>query len=91
MRFDNNQKEKQYELHVEGNVAKIEYILSKSSIYLTHTEVPDALAGKGIGTRLLKHALNDVIQQDLELVALCPFVARYIQRNPDWKVKSDQP
>ena len=54
-------------------------------IYLTHTEVPMELGGKGIGSQLVEKVLLDIEKKDLRLVPLCPFVAGYIQKHPDWK------
>lgn len=77
---------KQYEFHIEGFTPKIEYLKSKNGeIYLTHTEVPSPLEGKGIGSSLVEAVLHDVERQGLRVVPLCPFVAGYIQKNPEWK------
>ncbi|HIV60158.1 MAG TPA: N-acetyltransferase, partial [Candidatus Alistipes pullistercoris] len=54
-------------------------------IYLTHTEVPSALEGKGVGSSLVRLALEDIERQQLRLVPLCPFVAGYVQKHPEWK------
>lgn len=84
--FTDNTEKKQYELHVGNLTPKIEYIKNKNGeIYLTHTEVPSALEGKGIGSQLVEQALKDIKRQGLRLVPLCPFVAGYIQKHPDWK------
>ena len=44
-----NTKENRFEFQVDGHVAFIEYLIGKQNIFLTHTEVPKELAGKGIG------------------------------------------
>lgn len=81
-----NREKKQYEFHIDGYTPKIEYIKSETGeIYLTHTEVPVALEGKVIGSQLIKKALEDIKTQGLRLVPLCPFVAGYIQKNPEWR------
>lgn len=81
-----NKEKKQYEFHIEKYTPKIEYIKSETGeIYLTHTEVPVALEGQGIGSQLIKKALEDIKSQGLRLVPLCPFVAGYIQKNPEWR------
>lgn len=80
-----NQSANRYELHFEGHVPKIDYIKAQNQIYLTHTEVPKALEGKGIGSAIVKLALEDVEKKGLSLVPLCPFVAQYIKRHPEWK------
>lgn len=83
--IDNAEKH-QYEFHIDGLVPRIEYILSKNGeIYLTHTEVPSALEGKGVASQLVLKTLEDIERRNLRLVPLCPFVAAYIQRHPEWK------
>ncbi len=76
----------QYEFHIGKYVPKIEYIKTKNGeIYLTHTEVPVALEGKGVGSQLAEKVLKDIEKQELRLVPLCPFIAGYIQKHPDWR------
>jgi len=33
----------------------------------------------------VKQVLEDIKEKELTLVPLCPFVAMYIKRNPEWK------
>lgn len=82
----NNEEEKQYEFQISGYVPKIEYIISNNGeIFLTHTEVPYALEGQGIGTQLVEKTLKDIEKRGLTLVPLCSFVAGYIREHPEWK------
>lgn len=77
---------KQYELHIDGMRPKVEYMKNNNGeIYLTHTEVPSKLGGRGIGSQLIELALQDIEAKNLRLVPLCPFVAGYIQKHPEWK------
>ncbi len=56
-----NEERRQYEFHVEKYTPKIEYMKSTNGeIYLTHTEVPTQLGGKGIGSQLVEKALKDM-------------------------------
>ena len=80
-----NTEAKQYEFHVDGIIAKIEYIRAKNNIYLTHTEVPKQLEGKGVGSKLVEEVLKDIEKKDLMLIPLCPFVALFLKNNPSWK------
>lgn len=80
-----NADKRQYEFHVGTEIPRLEYIRAKDKIYLTHTEVPQSLSGKGIGSALIGAALEDIRRQDLTLIPLCPFVALYLKRNPEWK------
>ena len=74
----------QYEFRIGDLIPRIEYIKTKNGeIYLTHTEVPSALEGKGVGSSLVRLALEDIERQQLRLVPLCPFVAGYVQKHPE--------
>lgn len=81
-----NEENHRYEFHIDGHIAMIEYIKTPNGeIYFTHTEVPPSMGGKGIGSELVEKALKDIEQKDLRLVPLCPFVAGYIQKHPEWR------
>ncbi len=80
-----NEEEKQYEFHIDDLVPRVEYAKVQDHIYLNHTEVPPELKGKNIGKILVKKVLEDIEKKKLILVPLCPFVASYIKRNPEWK------
>jgi predicted GNAT family acetyltransferase len=50
----------------------------------THTQVPFELQGKGVGSQLVRGALDLAGERGLELVPLCPFVAGYIRRHHEF-------
>ena len=79
----NNAAEHRYELEVDGRLAIAEYRLRPGRISFTHTEVPEELAGRGIGTKLVKAALDDARAQGLKVVPICPFVKHYIETHPE--------
>lgn len=80
-----NELAKQYEFHIDDLIPRIEYIKAQKQVYLTHTEIPKELEGKGIGATLVKRVLEEIKQKNLALVPLCPFVTLYIKRHPEWK------
>lgn len=83
--FDNKEK-KRFELRVNGHSGYIEYIINKTGlIFLTHTEVAPELEGKGIASRMVKDALEYIGEYDLKLVPLCPYVATYLERHPEYQ------
>jgi uncharacterized protein len=79
-----NPAESRFELDVDGHTAIAYYQLSPGTITFTHTEVPPALAGQGVGSRLAKGALELVRAQKLKVVAKCPFVAAYMGKHPEY-------
>ena len=53
--------------------------------YYTHTEVPQALEGRGIASLMAKVVLDEAQAENLTIVPLCPFVRGYIERHPQYK------
>ena len=49
-----------------------------------HTEVPEALAGRGVASKLIRGALEMVRAQGLKVVPQCPFVAAYMGKHPEY-------
>jgi hypothetical protein len=79
----NNEAEHRYELEVDGQLALAAYRLRDGRITFTHTEVPDALEGRGIGSKLVKAALDDVRAKELKVVPACAFVKHYMEKHPE--------
>lgn len=80
----NNTDKNRYELSVDGHLAATYYRLADGVITFIHTEVPDALAGRGVGSKLIKGALDQVRAAGLKVVPQCPFVRAYIEKHPDY-------
>jgi len=81
----NNTAESRFELDVDGHVAVAYYDFKTGVITFTHTEVPPALSGQGVGSKLAKGALDSVRAQKLKVVAKCPFIAAYIGKHPEYQ------
>ena len=79
---NNNAAKHRFELEVEGHLAAAYYERSGNVITFKHTEVPAELGGKGVGSRLVKGALDQVRAEGLQVVAQCPFVKAWIGKNP---------
>ncbi len=81
---ENNATAKRFQAQVDGKRAFIQYRLQADQITYLHTEVPEALEGQGIGSRLAKAALDYARANHLKVVLLCPFVAAYIHRHTEY-------
>jgi predicted GNAT family acetyltransferase len=53
------------------------------TVVFTHTEVDPRFEGEGIGSTLVRDALDDIRRRGLAVVPQCPFVAAYIEKHPD--------
>jgi uncharacterized protein len=80
-----NKAEQEFELMVGGGRAIAAYQREGDRIVFTHTEVPPALEGRGVGSRLVRGALDQVRDAGLKVVPQCSFVRAYIQRHPEYR------
>jgi uncharacterized protein len=80
----NNPALHRFELGANGHAAVAYYQLSPGVITFTHTEVPPELSGHGIGSELVRGALEAARAQGLKVVAKCPFVAAFMAKHPEF-------
>jgi predicted GNAT family acetyltransferase len=80
-----NEEKQRYELHIGEHIPLIDYKRVENTIYLTHTGVPAALKGQGVGSALVKKTLKDIKQKELTLIPICPFIISYLKRHPEWQ------
>jgi predicted GNAT family acetyltransferase len=78
--------ESRYEIYEGSELAGFAaYSRSNGAVTFTHTEIGAAFEGRGLAGRLIKAALDDVRQRQLQAVPLCPFVAAYVRRHPEYR------
>ncbi|MEW5686298.1 MAG: GNAT family N-acetyltransferase [Pseudomonadota bacterium] len=80
----NNTETSRFEVSLDGETAFSEYRLVDHGIILPHTVVPESFEGKGVGSALAKTALGYAREHDLKVIPLCPFIAGYISKHPEW-------
>ena len=85
VRLRDNPDKSRFEFDLEGQLGIVEYILAKVRIYLTHSEVPESLGGKGYGSLITKLTLEHVKASGLKLVSKCPFITSYIKKHAQWQ------
>ena len=87
----NNRDRSRYEVFVDGKLAGfVQYVMRGGRIVLVHTEIHDEFEGAGVGSALAKGALDDLRSRGLPVVPLCPFIAAYIERHPEYRDLVDQ-
>jgi predicted GNAT family acetyltransferase len=75
-----------FELEEDGETAYLEFELDKEGwITLWHTEVPGPLRGRGIAGMLAKTALEYARDHQLKVDVICPMVASYLAKNPEFQ------
>ena len=73
-----------FEIHVDGRLAGFAQYRMKDPglIVFTHTEIDDAYEGRGLGSILVRAALDAARGRGLAVRPDCPFVRAYIARHP---------
>jgi len=81
--IQNNASASRFEMLVDGQLARLDYRLEDSTIYLLYVEVPDAAQGRGIASQLTEAALKFARDEGRKVVPVCPFIATYVRRHPE--------
>jgi uncharacterized protein len=75
-----------FEVEDMGETAYLEFDLDSAGwITLLHTEVPEALRGRGIAGELAKTGLEYARDNQLKVDVVCPLVANYIAKHPEFQ------
>jgi len=73
-----------FELPVEDATAVAYYRVEGNRVVMTHTEVPQHLSGRGIGSQLARGVLEAIRASGRKAVLNCPFLAGYASRHPEY-------
>jgi predicted GNAT family acetyltransferase len=80
-----NALERRYEARQDGVLAgRIDYTPHDGWLTLDHTEVLAAFEGRGVAGRLVTAALDDIRARSMHVTPLCPYVAAFIKRHPEY-------
>jgi predicted GNAT family acetyltransferase len=72
-----------FEAVVEGRVAELSYRPDGRTLRIHHTEVPEALEGRGIASALVQAAVDHARAEGLTIQPLCSYVRAWMQRHPE--------
>jgi predicted GNAT family acetyltransferase len=75
-----------FEVDVDGRtVGVLDYRRAADAVVLTHAEVQPAVEGQGIGSALVKGALDDLRDRGERIVPQCSFVRAYVRDHPEYQ------
>jgi predicted GNAT family acetyltransferase len=75
------------EIEEGGQTAYLEFELDGAGwMTVWHTEVPEALRGRGLATELAKAAFDYAKANGLRVDVICPQALHYLQQHPELKV-----
>lgn len=81
----NNTGASRYEMPVDGSQAILVYRRDGAVLHLVHTEVPPELEGRGLASRLVQGALDDIRARGEKIVPRCSYVSAWLRRHPDYQ------
>lgn len=80
-----NTDEHRFEVAIDGTAAGFTQYRDAAGIRtFPHTEVKDEFGGRGLGRDVIRFGLDATRRQGLQVVPLCPAVAGFIRKNPDY-------
>lgn len=63
----------------------------ETHVDFTHTEVDEAYSGQGLASDLVAFALADVRGAGKRIIPHCPYVAKWIDKHPEYADITDRP
>lgn len=77
-----------YSVVIGGIEAYLTYERPKAGHrFITHTVVPDALGGQGLGKRLVQRVMADIIAGGETVSSTCWFAKGLIDKTPEWAAR----
>jgi predicted GNAT family acetyltransferase len=74
-----------YELEIDGVIAYVNYTRAGDTVSFDHTEVPSQLAGKGVGSRLARGALELARSAGVKVIPRCGYIAEFIRKHAEYQ------
>jgi uncharacterized protein len=77
-----DERGRRYLATVEGTViGESEFLLTPDLVVFTHTEIDPSFEGQGVGSVLVRWALEDARSRGYAVLPTCPFVRSFIGRH----------
>lgn len=87
-----NAKLQRFEVQTSGAPpAFLSYQREDGRVILDHTFVPDELRGRGLAANLVRAALNEARKNGWRIVPRCTYVAKFIERHPEFSDLVEEP
>ncbi|MBJ8346470.1 GNAT family N-acetyltransferase [Antrihabitans sp. YC2-6] len=84
-RVEQNTDHKRFEIYVGTQLAGLAaYENADANRAFVHTEVYPQFEGQGLAKILIKDALDKTRADGLGVLPFCPFVHRYVSKNPEY-------
>ena len=78
-----NEASQRFEAVINGLLCHADYRMQGEIMAMVHTEVPEALEGRGIAAQLVRAAIEYARSKGLKIAAYCTYVRSYVRRHPE--------
>lgn len=79
-----------FELVIDNTRAFVTYEIYDGGLDIRKTLVPEALAGQGLASKLVKAAYDYAREQNLKCIATCSYAVKWLERHPEYRVRKAQ-
>jgi predicted GNAT family acetyltransferase len=79
-----NQQDEQFEVRAQGHLGFLTYGRTNGTLSLLHTDVPAELEGHGVGSALVRAAMDYARAEALRVVPFCPFARSWLKRHQEY-------
>ncbi|MBZ3930185.1 acetyltransferase [Xanthomonas citri pv. thirumalacharii] len=74
-----------FNMDTDGLRGELAYRRDGETMTITHTQVPDAVSGRGVAAALVEDALAFARQHGLKVVPACSYADAYVRRHPQYQ------
>jgi predicted GNAT family acetyltransferase len=85
-----NEAEDRFETWIDGQLSKLDYMQDGNTIVMTHVGVHPEHRGQGVAGKLTEVALEYAKEKSFRVIPMCPYIATYIRRNPQYEELTKQ-
>ena len=82
---DHDPAGQRFTARVQGHLALLDYQLKRRRMLITHTEVPEAIGGRGIAGELTRVALRWAREQRYKVVPACAYAEAFMARHEEYQ------
>ena len=86
-----NHASNRFEVIIDGQLSKLDYIINGDTIVMTHVGVNPAHRGNGVAAKITQTALEYAKENSLRVIPMCSYVGAYIRRNKQYMELTRQP
>ncbi|MCK0146407.1 N-acetyltransferase [Arenibacter sp. F26102] len=84
LKLQHDKENKRFTMAINDETAVVTYKLVDGQMYLTYSEVPFKLRGKGYGKELVEGTFEQLTSEGYKAVAVCSYIKAVARRSKKW-------